>query len=582
MLQKLHNSPLRFYSLCLGALVLLYLPQLFGEFLGDDVGRIQNLIQPNPFEILYNGLGDRPLLVVSLWLDKFFFKFDVFGMRLENLLITSGIALLARIVISEVGSTLRLQVNPCVRDALLFLFIIHPLNTQAIGHVVQRGILFSTLFSLLSTFWLIKCRGNWREKEWKFALASWCLALLSKPNVAFMPIWWGLLYYIMGEKKRIPSLGFFFLMLIFPVINYSWGEFNIQKTQVSSLEYFLTQATSVTQYLKLMLIPWPLNFQRDFYFDSRPGLREILIWGGYLGGILFVMLKSRNPGVKLFFMGAVLAFLPESSFFPIIHSFFEHRAFTPFLFLISSLVFLPFHFKRIHILYGLLCVLFGGLTFARGVQVKNFEEWVKLETHQENCRAGYLVYYSTHELIKRERFEAVTWILNQTRKCMSPLLWSLLNQEMQLKKTQKFDPKILEALKISLHSKNDFNCAIRNISNTFLAEKLIQWNVENSSCLAEEHLSHQLKFLVSQEDDCIENIKHYLKTASSCMKYLSSENLEKSYQLLKIRTILYAYFIFPDPKLADDLRAQPQSERMEYLKELYQRAKRQKDNLSGK
>src|SRR5690606_23751262 len=147
-----------------------YFPQLSGEFIGDDVGRIEAVPRENAFQTMYDLLGDRPLLIVSVWLDRFFFNFDVFGMRLHNLILLAGLCLTFRILLNKVSETFNSPINPILRDGLLLLFAVHPINTQAVGHIIQRGILLSSLFAVLTTIFLLSSRGDFRKLKWKVAL----------------------------------------------------------------------------------------------------------------------------------------------------------------------------------------------------------------------------------------------------------------------------------------------------------------------------------------------------------------------------------------------------------------------------
>ena len=189
MLKKLSSDSV-FLLVVFVLLCLSYFPLWNGDFIGDDIGRIQQLPKSQAFDILMSELGDRPLLSVSVWLDRFFFGMTPGMMRLESLVMISGLALLMRKIVRQMTDLHNQTTEFSWQDLVIILIVLHPLHSQTVGHVIQRGIILSTVGSLLATYWLVKARFEFKSIFMKYALLTWILALLCKPNIAFFPFFW--------------------------------------------------------------------------------------------------------------------------------------------------------------------------------------------------------------------------------------------------------------------------------------------------------------------------------------------------------------------------------------------------------
>lgn len=587
MINKLIRRHGLFFLLIFSSLLLLYFPQLTGEFIGDDVGRIKDVPPTDYFSFLYSSLGDRPLLVVLMWLDKIIFGFQEFGMKLENLIIVSMIFVSARVLINRVGTYYSVNVNPFLRDALLFLFAIHPLNIQAFGHVIQRGALLATLFSIISTWLIIYAKGNPRRFSWKIALLFWCLALMAKPNIAFMPVWWGLLLWLGGDRSKIPYLLIFVLMLFIPVAGYMLGGFNLQSgtDNVTNWEYFLTQGRVIAIYLKLLF--WPDIFYFIYELDASkaneyfPGLFLWFIYLSFLGSYLYF---GKNKATKIFLVGGFLAFIPESSFFKIIHLIFEHRTFTPFLLMISGFAFLNFKISKKALLsiVALIAIPLALRNFDRSLQIRTYESWALHDFSQGSCKIPYNVFYVGHQFLKRANIDGVEKIFKVLDNCIHNTVVSpLLKAERDLAVSKEVTADVLERYKTILHSDNSIMCVIRNQSNLFFIEKTLKISPEDSPCYTEDLISHQLKYIVQFPSQCSASIDFYFIANSACLRKLLKEGKQNDPKVLKLRTIRNVYFNLPDTDLHKDLKKVSEKDEIKYLLDLYESAAAQRERMKN-
>lgn len=585
MIKTLFRRHWLFFSIIFSTLFLLYLPQLTGEFIGDDVGRIFDVPPTGYFSFLYSSLGDRPLLVVLMWLDKIVFGLHEFGMKFENLVIVAMIFVAFRILINRMGAYFSVKVNPLLRDSILFLFAIHPLNIQAFGHVIQRGALLATLLSIVATWLLIYCRGNPKRFAWKLALLLWCLALMAKPNIAFMPVWWGLILWFGGDRKRIPYLLIFLLMLFIPVAGYILGGFNPQSgnDNLTNWEYFLTQGRVIAIYLKLLV--WPDNLY--FIYEMDPSRAKDLfpglyLWILYLGAFGIYLYFGKNKAAKLFFIGGFLAFIPESSFFKIIHLVFEHRSFTPFLLMLSSLSFLNLKVskKALLVVVVIIAVPLMLRNFERSRQISTYETWALHDFSQGSCKIPYNIFYVGHQFLKRGNTEGVEKIFKTLDNCIQDTVaYPLLKAERDLVLSKVMTDDVLESYKTILHSDNSIMCIIRNQSNLFFIENTLRINREDSPCYTEDMISHQLKYIVQFPSQCSASIDFYFIANSACLRNLLKDPKKNEARLLKLRTIRNVYFNLPDVNLRADLKAASDKDEVKYLLDLHEKASRQKEDM---
>lgn len=577
---KAQKNNFVFFFTILITLIVCYFPQLCGDYLGDDVGRIYDM--PSDPQIawtqMYESLGDRPLLCISIWVDRFIFKFDVFGMRLESLFFLALLCLGLRSLVNLISIDLKQPINPIFRDGLLLIFALHPLNTQAVGHIVQRGILFSTLLCVYGTWLLLKCNGNPRKIEWKVSLLLWSLALLAKPNIAFMPIWWAVMLYLGGHKKNIPFLIIFGIMLFIPTISYVWGGYNVQdpSQKLSTWLYFVTQGRALLSYFKLMILPWPLHFIHDFP-GARPGeFLGFFLWLFYISGLVILWIKSKNKALNLFITGGFLAFLPESSFFPIIHNFFEHRTFTPMMFFMTGLSFIGLQVNKkwpIAIL-SIISVSASAVTLVRSLQVQHYDKWVLHDMNPTSCEVPYYVFYVSHVLIKRGQIEAAERVYEKVNHCPhNEVVSKLIPAQIALIRTKAKDPSVIKTIKEALHTNRYAICTIRNVSNEMLFNELAKNNVPDGPCILEDVIAQQLKFLAHFHVSCKKSLQYYLLSSGYCLREIGEDKLRK-YQALKIRTILYVYFGKKDETLEKELSLSPDDAQHEYLRQLYRSARK--------
>jgi len=146
---------------------IIYSPSLYGEFVFDDIKPIKgnSLVQITGFSQLFDILSSntvtRKIGIMSFALNFYFGGFNTFGYHLVNVFIhiLNGLILF---LLSYTLLTLPLKGRKGTRDALTISFLgsliwlVHPIQSQAVSYIVQRVTSLSTLFFLLSYFVILR------------------------------------------------------------------------------------------------------------------------------------------------------------------------------------------------------------------------------------------------------------------------------------------------------------------------------------------------------------------------------------------------------------------------------------------
>ena len=287
----------------------------------------------------------RPILNLSLALNYAMGGLDVTGYHVVSLLVhlAAGLALFGvarRTLLSD-----RLRANGATAAsplafAIAIVWIAHPLNTESVTYVVQRGESLAGLFLLLTLYCAIR---GWTAP----AVAACALGMGSKETMVVAPALvalWDHTFRLDGARRwrLYAALAATVAIVLLPmVLSETQG-----RTAVSRLlgqtarapgddwtpwSYLWTQAGVIVRYVMLAFKPWPLAFD---YYDWRPArspldvLPQALLLVTLLAAAIAAIVR-RNP---LGFVGAwfFLTLAPTSSLLPIPTEIAaEHRMYVP-------------------------------------------------------------------------------------------------------------------------------------------------------------------------------------------------------------------------------------------------------------
>jgi len=395
-------------TLCLLGLVA-YSNSLFNSFHFDDFPSIVNNVSIRSLDHLHDLWHIEPTRFLTFFSFALSYHFDglhVLGYHVFNLILHIATTILIWIFIfltlnrPILSTKIPLATAPWIAFFIAAIFLIHPLQTQALNYIYQRSILLAAFFYMASLVLFIKANLIWEDKSESingklyYGVSLFCavLSLFSKENAISLPfILWVYQSYFFKKNKNSQwqqLIPFFLTLLIVPL---SWGVLNLQSfigihKTVENLaqgltvrEYALTQPLVILTYLKLLAFPLHQRVDYDYTavttFMNWPLLASLSLLILILAMAIILKDKFRllSFGIIWFF----LTLMPESSFWPNKDLIFEHRLYLPLLgfsiFLVTG-VFYSCQEKRILLSIRILILLvigFACLTYQRNKIWKN-------------------------------------------------------------------------------------------------------------------------------------------------------------------------------------------------------------------
>ncbi len=261
-----------------------------------------------------------------------------------------------------------------IAAASAFLFLAHPVQTQAVSYVTQRFTSLAAFFYLSSVLCYaryrlaLECRhrgldaGRGKTVFYIFSLGLGALAQLSKEISFTLPatiILYEFLFFECGgegEGLRKRSLRLAPFLLLFPIIPFTFFSeasrvagagvaASIRKEQLMELttfsryEYLVTQFRVIVTYLRLFV--WPAGLRLVYDYPRYYGFFEPVVLASFafistlfgLSALLYAAARKRGGGVELLFSFGIFWFFItlsiESSLIPIRDVIYEHRAYLP-------------------------------------------------------------------------------------------------------------------------------------------------------------------------------------------------------------------------------------------------------------
>lgn len=351
----------------LGATVAaVYMSSFAGVFLFDDLVHIVNNERIRDLSSMSSILaGKRPIVDLSLAFNYAAGDLDVSGYHAVNILIH----LLATLTLfGLLRRTLTLATRPHWNDRIiLFLagstalfWAVHPLQTQSVTYVIQRGESMMALFYLLTLYCFVRGTTSARSVLWFAGSVTACsLGMGCKAVMVTAPL--AVFFYdrfFVSDRWQAQlrrHMGVYIgLLATWSVLWLSGiaGGVLSSSTQgahvgfgykgLAPIDYLKTQAGVLVTYLKLSLWPYPLCL--DYGWPIAEDLPQIMLPGVIIVAILAFALwgivrRNAIAFIPLFFF---LVLAPTSSFVPIKDTFFEHRMYLPLAAVLLGVV-LAFH-----------------------------------------------------------------------------------------------------------------------------------------------------------------------------------------------------------------------------------------------
>jgi len=344
----------------------------------------------------------RPISYFTFAINYAIHGLDVEGYHVVNILIHVTNAILIYFMLLLIFRTQQLATHPLfrLRYEIAFLstllFLVHPVQTQAVTYIVQRMAALATLFYLVAIILYLKGRlAKNTLQRWTWficALITAILACLSKQTAYTLPLMillFELAFFrksgqqIKANFKTIGILvcGIILLaFLFFSTQNFNWNLLlrTIPPQQghtyaISGTEYILTQFHVVLTYIRLLFLPVNQNLDYDYPIASTLYNGSTLFSGLALLSLLMLGLwllrKHRLIGFGILWFFIALSI--ESSIYPLPNVIFEHRMYLPsigasiavIVGLVSTIPSNKPQFLRIAI--ALIVLILMGLTYER-------------------------------------------------------------------------------------------------------------------------------------------------------------------------------------------------------------------------
>jgi len=272
------------------------------------------------------------------------------------------------------------------------IFVMHPVQTQAVTYIYQRHTCLATLF-ILSGFlcWIkmLECK----RKRWFWLImcsVSAIAGMFTKEIAIFFPFLI-LMYFFWFRKKlncviKTWEVIFYsvFLFSIIPAILLLTHGINTSELQsVSSMQgppgeiitrrdYFLTQGQAFLIYFKLLFLPLRQNLDYDIavsksIFSPPETFAGFMLMSGIVFLCILFFKKHRFLSFSLAFF--IISILPQSSIVPKPDLVVEHRLYLPLIgfafFLPSFLYYISRKKEYVTIFLTVLLCFYGVLTYQR-------------------------------------------------------------------------------------------------------------------------------------------------------------------------------------------------------------------------
>ena len=375
--------------------ILSYLTGLHAEFQFDDYETIVEnpLIKHLDLNILWDHYKSRFLTNLSFTLNYLGAGLDVFWWRLTNIFIHILSALAVYHLTLLIFKTPKIKRYQWPDQEQYFfalfcalIFLVHPVQTQAVTYIVQRSTCLAGFFYLTALYFYLKARLG--EKSYLWAILFAFLGMLTKPIIISLPVAVILceICFFHFEKKidarRTAAIIFLALppliiaLFLFPI--YTWPDkIKMAGHTFTQPAYLLTEFNVLVTYIRLLFLPVNQNLDYDYkivhsFFDFPTPLSFSFLAALIVAGLF--MLKKEPLlafGILFFF----ITILPQSSFFPLPDVIFEHRLYLSCfgfaVFLCAALKKILKGDKPLKVVLSLIVLIFAFCTFGRNLLWSN-------------------------------------------------------------------------------------------------------------------------------------------------------------------------------------------------------------------
>lgn len=425
-------------ALALVPVLLAYLTSFQGAFVFDDIRHIVNNDLIKDLSHLPEMLTERrPVVVISLAINHAIGGLNPFGYHLVNLAVHLAAVLVLfdlirrTLLLDRFGARFVQSAAP-IAAACALLWGIHPLTTQAVTYIIQRGESMASLCYLLVLYSLVRASTAKTPPNWLAVGVVACALGLSAKAIVVTAPFLALVYdrvflsgsFIVALRKRwvfyvflLATLSLLFanglMQAIFATPEGAKAINNIGfgARGIHPVEYAKTQAGVIWHYLRLAILPVGQSIDDRVVFVNRLSplviAQGVALLAAAVAGLIG-SIRGRAWGFVVLAFFVILA--PTSSFIPIRDASYEHRMYLPLALVIIGLVFLLIRLvpalrtRTGVVVVALLALALGGLTARRNLDYQSrLTLWEStLAARPDNDRAMSNV---AIQLIEAERYD---------------------------------------------------------------------------------------------------------------------------------------------------------------------------------
>lgn len=552
--------------------LLIYSVSMRGEFIYDDYTAVVLNPAIKNWSHFFQVLGKtRVVTFFTLALNYHIHGLNVFGYHLTNVLIHIGTTIILYkfiqllFIAPQTKTSFNEEEQKAVALFCALLFLCHPLQTQAVSYIWQRGASLAAFFYLSCLNYYLRARlvSLNEELERRFligAVVCGICAVFSKQNAVTLPLMIICveLMFVSAEnnflrifnwRQNKAFVSFMFSMLfvacVIPIYYFMSG-LNFFTRELPSRSYLgdminwknylLTQFSVLVEYLRLFV--FPVNQVFEYEYPAAKSFFEYSTLASFLFLIILILLAfwlfNRNRLLSFGIFWFFITMMIESSVFPIRYVIFEHRMYLPIMgVLLFSTVILYQFFKNLKIYVVFLSVIV--LVFSMLTVNRNFVWQTHLGFWQDNVKKAPNKWIPLTNLggayIEKDQHDQAIVYLLKAMEINPNYAKAYFNMSTVFLKRNEFLRSLDYAMKAYEFEPDD----IGNINQVgFLNYKL--GNYEEAFYYYQESIKRQPgQSIVSDYTKMVLQYYKSTKNTDKALKYaefLSNIGIEEEYQLL--------------------------------------------------
>jgi tetratricopeptide (TPR) repeat protein len=297
-------------------------------------------------------INNRPFAELTFALNYHFGQLDSHGYHIVNIIIhilNGFLVFLLMVKLLSFNNFIDERLAGHKRVMALFIaliFLVHPIQTEAVSYVVQRMRSLSVLFYIAGMYLYVLGRLAYLQKHKRVksilllmaAFFSGVIGVMTKQSAITFPAAFIFveLFFIRDMNGRICRkylIVFASVVVLLAVGIVALGYLPAETVAISRKDYLLTQFRVIVKYIQLSFLPIHQNLDYDFSISTSLwnffvlGSLAIILALLVVSGLLYRKKRMISFAIILFFLTMAVT----SSIIPIRDVIFEHRLYLPIL-----------------------------------------------------------------------------------------------------------------------------------------------------------------------------------------------------------------------------------------------------------